>query len=100
MANYRRGYRAELAAATELKRDGYAVIRAAGSKGPFDLVAFDAKTIRFVQVKRVRNGNGGLAKAAKQLAAVPVPPCARKELWVWRDGEGFVERRVITCPAS
>lgn len=96
MANYQRGYRAELAAVTELKQEGYQALRAAGSKGPFDLIAWNAETVRFVQVKRVRNGNNGLAKAARELEAVPVPPYARKELWVWRDREGFVERRVVT----
>ena len=95
MANYRRGYRAELAARRELEAQGFAVIRAAASKGPFDLVAFDVRTVRFIQVKRIKDGNGGLARAARELEAVPVPACAAKELWVWRDREGFVERLVV-----
>lgn len=94
MANYRRGYRAELKAKEELEAEGFAVLRAAGSKGPFDLVAFNKEIARFVQVKRVKNGSRGLAKALRELERVPVPPCARKELWLWRDGEGFAERRV------
>ena len=95
MGNYKRGYRAELAARKEMETQGYTVLRAAGSKGPFDLVAFTGKTVRFIQVKRARNGNSGLTKAVKELVDVLVPPCAVKELWIWRDGRGFVERRVI-----
>ncbi|RPF42010.1 Holliday junction resolvase [Thermodesulfitimonas autotrophica] len=92
--NYRRGYRAELEAKKRLEAEGFAVIRAAGSKSPFDLVALDGEVVRFVQVKRVKSGNGGLAKVLRELEVVSVPPCARKEIWLWRDREGFVERRV------
>lgn len=84
-----------MAAVAELERNGHTVIRAAGSKGPFDVVAFNDRIVRFIQVKRTRNGSGGLTRTAEQLGAVPVPPCARKELWLWRDRAGFVERRVI-----
>lgn len=95
MANYRRGYRAELAAKKELEAQGFTVLRAAGSKGPFDLVAFNKDVVRFIQVKRVRNGSGGLSKSLRELERVPVPPCARKEVWLWRDKEGFAEREAV-----
>lgn len=80
--NYLRGYRAELAARKELERQGYVVVRAAGSKGPVDLVAVGADTVRLVQVKRAREGKRGLAEALRELGKIPVPPCGTRELWV------------------
>lgn len=92
--NCLRGYRAERKAREALEGEGYTVVRSAASKGPFDLVAFNAERVRFVQVKRVKGGRLP-PKEAGALRSVPVPPCATRELWVYRDGDGFVERRVV-----
>lgn len=90
--NYRRGYRAELAARAELEKQGYLVVRAAGSKGPVDLVAVGPDGVRLIQVRRAREGRGGLAKALRELEKVPAPPGVTREAWLWRDKEGFVAR--------
>lgn len=57
MTNYRRGYAAELRAKRILERQGWFVIRSAGSHSPLDLVAFRGLLtrgvfIRMIQVKR------------------------------------------------
>lgn len=55
MTNYRRGQRAEWKARDLLLEQGaITVIRAAGSKGPIDLVAIGRNQTRLVQVKRGR----------------------------------------------
>ncbi|RDV82328.1 hypothetical protein [Ammonifex thiophilus] len=93
--NYRRGYLAELRAKGELEKEGYLVLRTAGSKGPFDLVAVRKDGVRLIQVKRCRDGDGIRPGDLRALGALPVPPGTTKELWVWRDGEGFVRRETL-----
>ncbi|MGO0122220.1 hypothetical protein [Desulfothermobacter acidiphilus] len=95
MGNYRRGYLAELKAKEELEGQGYLVLRTAGSKGPFDLVALNREEVRLVQVKRCKDGNGIRPGDLRALKALPVPPDATVELWIWRDREGFVRREVL-----
>ncbi|WP_051275716.1 hypothetical protein [Desulfovirgula thermocuniculi] len=90
--NYRRGYRAELKAREELERQGYLVVRAAGSKGPVDLVAVGPDGVRLIQVRRTRRGSNGLASALRELERVPAPPGVTREAWLWRDKEGFVAK--------
>ena len=51
-----KGRRAEHRARALLEAAGFAVCRAAGSKGPADLVAWDTTSIRFISVK---SGNEG-----------------------------------------
>jgi Holliday junction resolvase len=81
--NYRRGYYAERRAAEELKKEGYFVVRAAGSRGPVDLVAI-GKDVRLIQVKR---GKGALAEGKREIARVPYP--GPKEVWVYEGRRGF-----------
>lgn len=54
-AKYRAGRAAEYRAKRSLLATGYhTVIRAAGSKGPFDLIALSKGSLALVQVKRGR----------------------------------------------
>jgi Holliday junction resolvase len=48
---YATGYRAEREAKKMLEKEGYHVIRAAGSHGVFDLAAFSKKDVRLIQLK-------------------------------------------------
>jgi Holliday junction resolvase len=81
--NYRRGYYAERKAAEALKKEGYFVVRAAGSRGPVDLVAL-GKDVRLIQVKR---GKGALAEGKREIARVPCP--GLKEVWIYEGRQGF-----------
>jgi hypothetical protein len=80
--NYRRGYYAERKAAEELKKEGYFVVRAAGSRGPVDLVAL-GKDVRLIQVKRGK----ALAEGKREIARVPCP--GLKEVWIYEGRRGF-----------
>lgn len=78
-----KGRRAEHRARRLLEAAGYQVTRAAGSKGPADLVAWNADGIRFVSVK---SGAAYLSRAERAaLVALPVPPNATKESWRFPD---------------
>lgn len=74
-----KGRRAEHRARRILEAAGYAVVRSAASKGPADLVAWNATSIRFVQVK---SGGGYLSAVEREtFAALRVPTNASREVW-------------------
>ena len=77
-ANYRSGARLERLARAQLERNGFTVVRSAGSKGPVDLVAWDGVCVRLIQVK----SEGGATKATlARLKALQRPPGTWVELW-------------------
>ena len=85
MSNYATGARIERLARDVLRRYGYYVVRSAGSKGAFDLVAWNKDEIKFIQCKKV----GAWSKAdLEKMVKVPIP-CIDgvMELWEW-DGSG------------
>ena len=76
--NYRKGARLERLARLELERQGYVVIRAAGSKGACDLVALNQHEILLIQVK----AEGVVRPVDRQkLADLPAPGNAVREIW-------------------
>lgn len=77
-----KGRRAEHKTRNLLEAEGYSVIRAAASKGVFDLCAYNKAHIRFVQSK-CNGWAGALELEAMQLEQVP--PNATKEIWRWDD---------------
>jgi Holliday junction resolvase-like predicted endonuclease len=78
-----KGRRAEHKARMILVAEGYQVVRAAASKGPADLVAWNAETIVFVSVKSGTKYASADERAA--LRAVPRPANSRVEVWRFRD---------------
>lgn len=85
--NYQRGRAKEHHAIAQLKKQGYATIRAAGSKGAYDLLAWkDGEPCRCIQVKREDKAcNSTYPAERRQLAQAPCPIGGRRELWVWAD---------------
>lgn len=81
MTRYAKGRRAEWKTRDLLARQGYTVVRAAGSKGAFDLIAWSRTLALLVQVKAGRPP--GPAERARILA-VPVPGNFRRVGCVWR----------------
>jgi Holliday junction resolvase-like predicted endonuclease len=64
-AAYEKGRRAENEAQRMLERDGYEVARSAGSHGPADLIAWNEREIRFIQIKAIgHEQSAGVAIAA------------------------------------
>jgi len=86
MTNYQRGTRLERLARDSLRRNGYTVVRSAGSKGKIDLVAWNGECVRMIQVK----AKGALsAKEIEALRALPCPPCGTIETWERMDDGSF-----------
>ena len=78
-----KGRRAEHRARRLLEAAGFAVCRAAGSKGPADLIAWDALSIRFVSVKSGTQYASALEREALQM--LPRPANASVEVWRFPD---------------
>lgn len=89
----RKGHRAELEVRDELKKRGCQVIKAGGSKGPFDLIAWNAMCMLFVQVKC--NGWPGPEERAR-MTEHPIPK--NGQIWAARknDYSRKIEWREIT----
>ena len=76
---YAKGCRLENRARTILEKQGYYVIRSAGSKGLIDLVA-----IRWNQVKLIQVKSRGISKAELEtFMDLKVPGNVHKEIWLW-----------------
>ena len=77
-----KGRRNEHRTRDRLAAQGYGVMRAAGSKGTFDLHAYNNAHGRYVQVK-TNEWPSPLEVEAMQTE--PVPPGCSKEIWRWDD---------------
>lgn len=88
MTKYSSGAKIEREIRKELEGDGYYVIRSAGSKGCFDLIAVNSHEVRFIQVKYgKRKGRFKLNKSElKRLKAVKIPKNCTKEAWFREKG--------------
>jgi len=74
-----KGRRAEHRARALLEAAGFEVCRAAGSKGPADLVAWNTTSIRFISVK---SGTKYASAAEREvLAMMPRPAPSSVEIW-------------------
>ena len=95
--NYAKGARAEREAAHLLIAEGWPlVLRSAGSKSPFDLVAFQGDRVLLIQVKSGTASRGAQRQELTRLAAAAahVPPSAACELWLRRPRQGFTRLAV------
>lgn len=79
--NYEQGRRIEYKTRDYLVERGYEVVRAAGSKGKFDIVAYNDSHIRFIQVKYNCNVS---AKEKEAIEDTPIPPNGVLEIWAWK----------------
>lgn len=85
MTNYNIGRSAEWKARRALEKRGYLVLRSAGSRGPFDLVALHPDGVLCVQVKR--KSELSLTEQEKLVEALKhLPECAHAEVWKLRPG--------------
>lgn len=74
-----KGRRAEHRARRILEAAGFSVCRAAGSKGPADLVAWDATSVRFISVKAGTKYASAIER--EQLQLLVRPANATVEIW-------------------
>lgn len=78
-----KGRRAEHRARALLAAAGFVVVRAAASKGPADLVAWDTVELRLISVKSGTKYLSAVEREAFQL--VPIPPNGTREVWRFPD---------------
>ena len=79
-----KGRRFEHKARALLEAAGFCVLRAAASKGPADLIAWNTTSIRFVSVK---SGSAYASAIEREvLLLMPRPPNASVEIWRWPTG--------------
>lgn len=103
MANhYSRGRAYEYKAKQQLEAEGYTVIRAAGSHGPYDLIAFrGSQPVRCIQVKRTKAPGGVKALLGKwQPMQAYSDTHYVEELWVWYDGRWHYSTSDRRCGAG
>ena len=89
LTNYEKGRTAEYKAMLQLREDGYAVLRTAGSHGMYDVVAWNPTEVRFIQVKL------NCKPTERELAALEaahVPHGCSKELWTYTTGVRVPEK--------
>jgi hypothetical protein len=78
-----KGRRAEHRARALLEASGFSVCRAAGSKGPADLVAWDTTSIRSISVKSGQKYATSVER--ETLEILPRPANASVEIWRFPD---------------
>jgi len=85
--NYNRGRAYEYKAKKALEQQGWTVIRAAGSHGPYDLIAFkEGQRVRCIQIKatKVAAGIRLLERRFSDQFEENAPEGAfERELWTW-----------------
>jgi len=84
MSRVHPGIRREYAARDILEAAGFEVVRAAGSHGLFDLVAWNRTSLRLIQVKLNSATVTGAEREAMLLT--PAPGLATKEIWSFVSG--------------
>ncbi len=90
MTAYRRGVRLEYLARDELRRQGYTVVRSAGSHGSIDLITLNDHEVLIIQVKKYGQP---IRPALRKLLAVPCPPDTRRQAWVYHPARGRAPAR-------
>ena len=81
---YRRGYKAELELMKLLRqrKEFHTVLRSAGSRSPFDVVAIGSTRILLCQVK---TGKGSFKAERERLRLLQVPRFVRKQVRIYRN---------------
>lgn len=87
VTNYVKGRAKEYHAIYQLEALGYTCMRAASSKGAFDVIAWkEGQGPRMIQCKREGNPTNKTYPAERRmLFNTPVPLEATRELWVWNN---------------
>lgn len=96
MTNYAKGANFERLLGKRLEKQGYFVVRSAGSHSAVDLVAIREYTVRLIQVKSSRRRLVGadaveaaFGKDIRKLRELKCPTCVETELWLWTFRKGW-----------
>lgn len=94
---YQQGRQAEYAVQRELAAEGYTTIRAAGSKGKTDILAWNGNHYRHIQVKTFAKRPGDYSDDLAALSSFPAPYNATRELWIKQRGQrGWFQKLVLS----
>ena len=82
--NYVNGANYERRIANKLRQEGMLVIRSAGSKSLWDLIAIDFKlgNIKLIQIKKYKLSRPELGKMKDEIDALGAQPCAEVGFYV------------------
>lgn len=106
-SNYVKGARVERKALDQLEKDGYLVIRSAGSHSPFDIVAIGKEEIRLIQLKACKKFYQNILESAiKEIRKCPgphslsgkdlvLPSNTVAEVWINEDRKDFVKYQIL-----
>ncbi|RLA39644.1 MAG: hypothetical protein DRR06_18795 [Gammaproteobacteria bacterium] len=87
--NYNRGRDTEYHCQSDLEEIGYVTMRAAGSKGKTDVLAWNEHVYRHIQTKSFIKRPGDFSADIIQIRSLLLPPSGRRELWVWQFRVGW-----------
>jgi Holliday junction resolvase-like predicted endonuclease len=95
---YSKGRAIEQRVMTFLKMSGFSAMRSAGSKGVFDIIAYNKEMVRFIQIKSGASPRKSMYKAdIESIMSTEVPPVlSSRELWIHKDNVGFTEIYINT----
>ena len=88
MTNYRTGSAVERKAKKFLEGAGYNVLRSAGSKGAFDLVAYNNVVVRLIQCKTFNTPREYESDLSRMRMSI-VPGFCYRELWTHQNRVGW-----------
>lgn len=90
--NYIAGRAREYQTIKKLREQGYTCLRASGSHGVFDVVAWNEVHLRFIQCKKQDKANNNIDSVygddVAKIRLEKVPKGSKKELWVYLTRKG------------
>jgi len=100
MTQYSKGQRIQYKARDELIEDGFQVMVSARSLGIFDMIAWDAYSVRWIQVKSCSQKRFYKLNQAElqEIEEASIPCGFDKEVWIWFKNKGW--RKFIFQPAG
>lgn len=90
-SQYSKGRAIEAKIVNFLKAEGYNAVRSAGSKGAFDVIAYNDSVVRFIQSKYTNDPDRGYKTDLRKMSECLVPQFCTRELWVYLANKGFYE---------
>ena len=98
MKIYKSGRAYEYKARKILEREGFYVIRSAGSRGIIDLVAIKPNKIKLIQVKSTSRDEINIPNELKEFAKKYSNQMVEVELWVFKKGKKLEKIKVDRNP--
>ena len=99
-SNYVKGARIERKALDQLEKDGYLVVRSAGSHSPFDIVAIGMGEVRLIQLKACKKFyqnilDSAMTEVRKGYMKLTIPGFCKAEVWICEDRKGFAKYEIF-----